>query len=114
MLIYDFDTDEFIPLLTSGGLEVNEALHPLVLIRSDKLFEEECLGLDQCIRHIINFRAEAENAVFGIGRGNGGETRVEPGSSTSGPEVIAVDDDIDANDGIPVQGPEVITIEYWR
>lgn len=60
LTIYDAETGEFVPLLTAGGLLVNDILHPWVVVRVPELQDDECQDLAECIGSLLETRDEAQ------------------------------------------------------
>lgn len=85
-MIYDAETGDFVQLLTTGGLLVNELYHPFVIIRAQYLRDYECAGLTRCIDELMAGRRAAklrdeerllERASAGRTNVAGGEIRGE-------------------------------------
>lgn len=65
MVIYDAEAEEFVPMLTSGGLQVNSTLHPWVITRVRTLQNCKCKKLDRRIRGLRDARAGAQQLFAG-------------------------------------------------
>lgn len=91
LALFDAEAEEFIPIFHSGGLQVNFALHPWIIIRARTLKDRECKDLDSRIRRLMDARAGAQQLLAGYksifalrgksGNGGigGGHTNVEHG-----------------------------------
>lgn len=67
MEIFDAELDEFIPMFTSGGLEVDSVSHPWIIVRARTLQDRECKDLTERIGSLSKSRAGARELLAGYG-----------------------------------------------
>jgi hypothetical protein len=60
-MIYDAETHQLVPLLSTGGLFADEVLHPFIIVRVLDLVDGECTRLRGCIRKLMRDREAAQN-----------------------------------------------------
>ncbi len=70
-----FDADrrmpEFLPLLSHGGIMINEILHPWIVIRAGGLKDKDCLNLKECVASLKQARKLLNGSVHEMQRGRG-------------------------------------------
>lgn len=77
-MMYDAEAEEFVPLITEGGLQVDPVLHPFIIIRARHVPEHKCPWLLGSIKHLMNTRRAAQekfDADVGL---EGGDARFGP------------------------------------